>query len=76
VIKIEIVEECGIKSGVNHHLKGEVLVSANDDQEFEYRSWKNAGLAKDLSTGEIGERKAGAVKIDVDSIRQEMSSDT
>lgn len=73
-IRIEIVEEDGIKSGANHHLKGEVLVSGDEGQEFKYRSWVQAGLAKNVDTGEIGERKAGAVKLDVDSIHQEMKA--
>ena len=75
MVKIEIIEEGGIKSGTSQHLKGEVLISANEEQEFKYRSWVQAGIAKNLDTGEVCERQSGAVKLDVQSIKQSMSSE-
>jgi len=72
-VRVEIVEEDGIKVGKIHHLKGEVLVSDGIEQATQYSEWVQVGWAKDLDTGQQGERKAGPNKIDVKSIRQAVS---
>jgi len=74
-MKIEIVEDGGIKAGVNHHLKGEVLISGDDDQAATYAGWVQVGWAKNLETGEQNDRAPGPNKLDVDSIRQTVASE-
>lgn len=60
--RIEILEQ--IKEGLLVRHEGDV-VSIDDDLA---QAYINAGLAKDAVTGEVGERKAGAVKLTVNPL--------
>lgn len=68
--KIEIVEEGGIKEGINHRQCGDIC-SIDYDLATAYI---NAGLAKDAETGEIGERVEGVSKVKIDKVTTIISS--
>lgn len=68
--KIEIIEENGIKEGINHRQKGDIC-SINAGLAKQYI---DAGLAKCVETGETGERVEGVSKVKVDKITNEVSS--
>lgn len=68
--KIEILEEGGIKEGINHRQKGDIC---SIDEELA-TAYINAGLAKDAETGETGERIEGVSKVRIDTIDAIVSS--
>ncbi len=66
--QIEFVEPGGVKLGKMHYMPGDTVSLDKDIADMCVRQ----GWAKCVATGEIGERKAGAVKIDVQNISQRM----
>tara|TARA_R110000851_G_scaffold311107_1_gene471148 strand:+ start:249 stop:473 length:225 start_codon:yes stop_codon:yes gene_type:complete len=62
--RIEIVEDGGIKEGVDVRNKGDIYW-ANKEIGTAYIE---AGLAKDAETGEIGERIEGVSKIKINKL--------
>lgn len=67
--KIEIIED-EIKEGINVRVKGDIC---SIDHALA-TAYIDAGLAKDVETGETGERVAGAVKLEVDDVVIKMSA--
>ena len=65
MIQIEIVEET-IKEGKTELAKGDI-VTRPDDLALAYI---NAGLAKNVATGEIGERSLKPKKVEIDTVTQ------
>ena len=68
--KIEILEKNGIKEGINHRQQGDIC-SIDADLA---RVYIDAGLAKCVETGEVGERIEGVSKIKIDKITTIVSS--
>ena len=68
--KIEILEEGGIKEGVNHRQCGDVC-SIDKALADAYIS---AGLAKCVETGEVGERVEGVSKVSIKNVTTIISS--
>lgn len=63
-IYIEILEEGGIKEGINHRLKGDKYW-ANENIG---QAYVDAGLAKNVETGEVGERVEGVSKVKINNV--------
>lgn len=63
--RIEITEEI-LKDGVNEYVKGDILTL----DVGKANQWIACGWAKDVETGEQGERKPGASKLDIQNIKQ------
>jgi hypothetical protein len=68
--RIEVTEETGIKFG-RTSLAFEDVVSIDTELANTFISY---GWAKCVGTGEQGERKPGAVKIEVESVVQKLAS--
>jgi len=68
--KIEILEKGGIKEGVIQRQLGDIC-SIDHDLATAYIK---AGWAKDIETGEVGERVEGVSKIKIDKITSIISS--
>ena len=68
--RIEVTEESGIKFG-RTSLEFQDVVSIDTDLANTFIGY---GWAKCVETGEQGERKPGAVKIDVDSVVQKLAA--
>ena len=62
--KIEILEEGGIKEGVNHRQCGDIC-SINEELATAYIQ---AGLAKCVETNEVGERVEGVSKVKINTL--------
>lgn len=72
-MRVEIVEDRFL-DGKEERVKGEVIIAKTVGDEVKLRGWVQVGWAKNLDTGEQGERVAGPNKIDVQSIKQEVVS--
>ena len=68
--KIEILEEGGIKEGVNHRQKGDIC----SIDETLATAYIEAGLAKDVKTGEVGKRVEGVSKVKINKVTSIISS--
>lgn len=68
--KIEILEEGGIKEGILERQFGDI-VSIDHDLATAYIQ---AGLAKDVKTGEVGVRVEGVSKVKIDKLTSVISS--
>lgn len=68
--KIEILEEGGIKEGINHRQQGDIC---SIDEKLA-TAYIEAGLAKCVETGESGERVEGVSKVKIDKITSIVSS--
>lgn len=68
-MKIEITEE-SLKIGTNEHRKGDQITPRDAAHEAELREWVRVGWAKDVETGEQGERKPGAQRLHVHNVAQ------
>lgn len=68
--KIEILEKGGIKEGVNHRQKGDICTI----DENLANAYIEAGLAKCVETGEVGERVEGVSKVSLEKVTIPMSS--
>lgn len=73
-MRVEIVEDRFL-DGKEERVKGEVVISKSKQGEEKMHGWVQVGWAKNLDTGEQGERIEGPNRIDIQSIRQKMSSE-
>lgn len=64
--QIEIVED-EIKEGVNVRTKGDICTIGKSIDAELAQAYVDAGLAKDVETGEIGERVEGPSKVKINS---------
>lgn len=70
MIKVEVTEEV-LREGTTTFARGDVITSQDAEHEATLRSWVKYGWAKDLATGEQGERKPGAQSIEVNDVMQD-----
>lgn len=68
--QIEILEEGGIKEGVNHRQQGDICSIETKLADV----YIAAGLAKCVETGEVGERVEGVSKVSLNEVKSIISS--
>lgn len=68
-MKIEITEEV-LRDGTNEHRRGDQITARDAEHEAKLREWVRVGWAKDVDTGEQGERKPGAQRLHVHDVVQ------
>ena len=66
--QIEIVED-SIKEGVIERVKGDICTVGSSISEELANAYVEAGLAKDVETGHIGERVEGVSKVRIDNVK-------
>jgi len=74
MMKVAIVE-ASIKDGKEERVAGEVVISKSTEDEVKLRSWVQFGWARDVDTGEQGERIPGPNKLKVKNVRQDAASE-
>lgn len=66
ILKVEVLEETGITEAGVKFKKGSVVVCDEPHEIAMGNRWVNLGWAKNVETGEVGERKEGVNTITPD----------